>query len=113
MQRGHCSFCKKKKGIQVPKSEQHMWLECENKGQSLAWETAKRTWYGTSTRNWPDISLGSTRGAAALAFEMYDRKGAEGLCILITMTTRAIWKSRSKNSINDQDVASCEASEVL
>jgi hypothetical protein len=37
-ERAFCSFCKKKEGVQVLENENHLWLECENNGQSLAWE---------------------------------------------------------------------------
>src|SRR5258708_21774786 len=65
------------------------------------------------TRVWPNISLGLIRDAATISFENDHRKDSERLCILISMTIWAIWKSRNKNSINDQDVASCEAKETL
>jgi hypothetical protein len=38
-------------------------------------------------------------------------KDSERLRILISMTIWAIWKSRNKNSINDQDVAPSETRE--
>ncbi len=80
-------------------SEQHMWLDCENNGQALEWVTAKNMWHRATSRNWPVILRGLIRGAA--------------LRILISMTIWAIWKSRNKNSITGQDVASSETREAL
>lgn len=31
----------KKEGTETLETEQHIWLECDNNGQSIAWETAK------------------------------------------------------------------------
>src|SRR5258708_23463706 len=70
-------------------------------------------WRKTTTRAWPNISLGLIRGVAAISFKNDHSKDSERLRILISMTIWAIWKSRNKNSINDQDVASCEAKETL
>jgi len=95
------SFYKKKKGIQILENEQHMWLECENNGQSLAWDTVMSTWNKTTTRNWPNISLGLIRGSAAISFEEDFNTDSERVRILISMTIWAIWKSINKNSIND------------
>ena len=67
-------------------------------------------WKKTTMRAWPNISLGLIRGAAAISFESDHSKDSEMLRILISMT---IWKSRNKNTKNDQDVASCEAKETL
>jgi len=39
--RVHCSFCKKKGLPDTIESEQHMWIDCENNGQSQAWETSR------------------------------------------------------------------------
>jgi len=111
--RAYCSFCKKKKAVEITESEQHMWLDCENNGQSLAWETARKIWIKTTDRTWPTISMGLIRGAAALSFEYDYSKDSERLRILISMTIWAIWKSRNKNSINDQDVTTNETREAL
>ena len=43
--RALCAFCKKKRNIEVVETEQHMWLECNNSGQALAWETSLRDMY--------------------------------------------------------------------
>ena len=40
-------------------------------------------------------------------------KDSERLCILISMTVWAIWKSRNKITINNQDVAPGEATSTL
>jgi hypothetical protein len=63
--RAHCSFCKKKDSIETLEDEQHMWLDCQNNGQTLAWNTAKRIWGKTTSRDWPNITTGLIRGAAA------------------------------------------------
>ena len=76
------------------------------------WEIARTTWEKTTSRPWPNVSLGPIRGAAALSFEDDYRKDSERLRILISMTIWAIWKSRNKYSINDQDVASIETGET-
>ena len=86
--RAFCSICKKRKSIEVIESEQHIWLECENNGQSAAWEIARTIWEKTTPRPWPNISLGLIRGAAALSFENDYSKDSERLRILISMT---IW----------------------
>jgi len=112
-ERAYCSFCKKKKNIEIIESEQHMWMECENSGQSLAWETTRKIWRKTTNRTWPTISMGLIRGAAALSYEHDFSKDSERLRILISMTIWAIWKSRNKNSINDQDVTANETREAL
>ena len=57
--------------------------------------------------------MGLIRGVAALSFEDDYGKDSERLRILISMTIWAIWKSRNKNSINNQDVSSNETREVL
>src|SRR5258708_11180822 len=70
-------------------------------------------WRKTTTRAWPNISLGLIRGAAAISFEDDHKKDSERLRTLISMTIWAIWKSRNKNSINDQDVGPNEADATL
>ena len=111
-ERAMCSLCRKT-NINVLESEQHMWLECENNGQELAWETTKNTWRKTTDRNWPNITADLIRGAPALSFEHDFSKDAERLRILITVTIWAIWKSRNKSAITNQDVAPSETSEIL
>jgi hypothetical protein len=99
--------------VDVLENEQHMWLECRNNGQDRAWVKAREIWGKTTTRNWPDLSLGMIKGAAALSFEHDQNKDSERLRILISMTVWAIWKTRNKNSINNQEVSTGEASEEL
>ena len=94
-------------------SEQHLWLECTNNGQGQAWELAQTIWRKTTDRQWPNISLGLIRGVAALSFENDLSKDSKRLCILISMTVWAIWKSRNKNSINNQDISQAETREAL
>jgi len=53
------------------------------------------------------------REAPALSFEHDFSKDAEGLRILITVTIWAIWKSRNKSAITNQDVAPSETREIL
>jgi len=90
-----------------------MWLECENNGQALAWETVRTIWQKTISRTWPNISTGLIKGIVALPFEYDLSKDSERPRILISMTIWAIWKSRNKHSILDQDVASSETRAVL
>jgi len=111
--RAKCSFCKKAQNAEVIESEQHMWLDCVNSGQAHAWETAENTWRKTSNREWPIITLGLIRGSATLTYEKDFNKDSERIRILISMTIWAIWKSKIKNSINDQDVTIHETSQVL
>jgi len=40
--RAYCSFCKKKGLPDVIENGQHMWMDCENNGQTQAWETTRR-----------------------------------------------------------------------
>jgi len=40
-ERAFCSFCRKADNLDIIENEQHMWLECRNNGQNLAWDTAK------------------------------------------------------------------------
>ena len=49
----------------------------------------------------------------AISFIDDHNRDSERLCILISMTIWAIWKSRNKNSINNQDIATNETREVL
>ena len=66
-----------------------------------------------SARAWPDISAGLIRGAVAVSFKHDHNRDPERLRILIFMTLWAIWKSRNKNSIRNQDAAANETREVL
>jgi hypothetical protein len=112
-ERAFCSLCKKKNDIQVLESEQHLWLNCENNGQRMAWIMAENVWKKTTSRNWPVLTTGLIKGASAITFENDSNKDSERLRILISMTIWAIWKSRNKNTISDQDVAQQEATETL
>jgi len=88
--RAHCSSCKKRRKFDTMESEQYMWLECENNGQALAWETARSIWQKTTSRTWPNISTGLIKGIAALSFEDDLSKDSERLRILVSMTIWAI-----------------------
>ena len=111
--RAHCAFCKKKRNREIVETEKHMWLECDNSGQAQAWEMSEKIWNKSTDRAWPTISLGLIRGAAALTFENDMTKDSERLRILISMTIWAIWKSKLKISINNQDVAPSETTQTL
>ncbi len=112
-QRAYCSFCKKAQNVKIIETKQHMWLEYIHSGQAQAWEMTEKTWQKTSDIEWPPITLGLIRGSAALTFEKDFNKDSERLHILISMTTWAIWKSKIKNSINDQDVTTQETTQTL
>ena len=90
-----------------------MWLECEKNGQTLAWEITRNIWRKTTDRNWSEITTGLIRGAPALYFEHDYTKDSERLRILITMTIWAIWKTRNKCAINNQDITPTETGEAL
>jgi len=96
--------------LEIMESEQHMWLECEK-----PWRGKQQGSFGRKTisRTWPNISTGLIKGIAALSFEDDLSKDSERLRVLISMTIWAIWKSRNKNSILDQDVAPSKTREVL
>ena len=111
-ERAMCSPCRKR-GTVVMESEQHMWLDCEHNRQALAWEIARKVWYKSTDRRWPDISTGLIRGIPALSFEHDYTKDSERLRILIALTIWAIWKTRNKFAITDQDIAPTEARETL
>jgi len=111
--RAHCSFCKKKGLPDTIESEQHMWIDCENNGQSQAWETSRRIWRKTTDRPWPIISTGLIRGTTALSFKDDLSKDSERLRILISMTIWSIWKSRNENTINNRDVTPGETTGLL
>ncbi len=81
-ERAMCSPCRKR-GVDVLESEQHMWLECEYNGQTLAWEIARNAWRKATDRDWPNISAGLIRGAPVLSFEHDYTKDSERLRILI------------------------------
>ena len=66
-----------------------------------------------SIRNWPAISLGLIKGSAAITFHDDRNSDSERLRILISMTLWAIWKSRNKNTINNQDVVPNGTIEIL
>ena len=70
-------------------------------------------WRKTTDRQWPNISMGLIRGVAALSFENDLSKDSERIRNLISMTVWTIWKSRNKNSINDQDISQAEIRETL
>ena len=80
---------------------------------NMAWETTRIIWEKSTERPWPDISIGLIRRAAVITFENDYSKDSERLRIVISMTLWARWKSRNKNTINDQDVAPGEASSTL
>ena len=96
IERALCSFCRKKQNTNVVETEKHMWLECQNSGQEQAWNMAERAWRRLTNKEWPNITLGLVRGAAALTFEDDFNRDSERLRILITMTIWAIWKSKLK-----------------
>ena len=104
-ERAYCVACQKQASVGIIESEPHLWLECRNNGQNMAWETARNIWQKSTERPWSDISIGLIRGAPAVTFENDHTKDSERLHILISMTVWAIWKSRNKNTINNQDVA--------
>ncbi len=112
-ERAFCSFCKRKENVEVLENEQHIWINYVNSGQHLAWETSRTVWEKTTSRPWPRILIGLIRGTVALTLESDNKKDTEKLCILISMTMWAIWKSRNKNSINNQDIAICKTSALL
>jgi ribonuclease HI len=86
-ERALCSFCKKKQNTDVIETEKHMWLDCENSGQAQVWNVSERTWRRSTDREWPTITLGLIRGAAALTFEEDFSKDSERL--RISVDTRA------------------------
>jgi len=85
-ERAHCSFCKRRNDEETIESEQHMWLDCKNNGQTQAWETARKIWQKCTPRPWPLLSIGLIRGAPAVAYENDFNKDAERLRTLISMT---------------------------
>jgi len=40
-ERTFCSLCKKMTDTEIIESKQHIWLECENNRQNLAWTSAE------------------------------------------------------------------------
>ena len=111
-ERAKCSPCRKR-GLDTLESKQHMWLECKNNGQMLAWEIAKKTWHKTTDRNWPDLTVGLIRGSPALAFENDITKDSERLHILISSAIWDIWKMRNRSAISNQDIAPIETGKYL
>ena len=109
----HCSFCKRINDEETIESEQHMWLDCENNGQTQAWETTRKIWQKWTPRPWPLLLISLIRGAPALSYEDDFNKDAERLRTLISMTIWSIWKSRNKNTILNQDVTPNETRETL
>jgi len=112
-EKAFCPFCKKRRNIEIVETEQHLWLECENSGQAQAWNTTRELWHKSTTRDWPDTNLGLIRGTAALTFDHDMNKDSERLRILISMTVWAIWKSKIKISIQNQDVTPNETTQIL
>jgi len=112
-ERAFCSFCRKITGEDTLESEQHLWLSCEHNGQRQTWETTTNIWRKTTLRDWLAISLGLIRGSAVITFNDDHNSDSERLRILISMTLWAIWKSRNKNTINNQDVVPNETREIL
>jgi len=52
------------------------------------------------------------KGATALVFDNDYNRDSKRLCILIYMITWAIWKSRNKNAISNQDISPIETKEI-
>ena len=90
-----------------------MWLECTNSGQAQAWKLTEKIWRKSSDCDWPPISVGLIRGLAALTFNKDYNKDSERIRILIALTTWAIWKSKIKISMNDQDASPHETTQTL
>ena len=67
-----------------------MWLECNNSGQAQSWDLTEKFWRKTTDRDWPIITMGLIRGAAALSFEQDTSKDLVRLRTLISMTIWAI-----------------------
>jgi hypothetical protein len=109
-ERANCPFCKRNRNIEVTKTEEHLWLECDNSGQAQAWHTAHKLWRESTNRNWPDITIGMIRGAVAISLDTNTCKDLERL---ITITIWTIWKSKLKISINNQDVDPNEMTQQL
>ena len=112
-QKASCSVCKRRRGWDMSESEEHLWLQCEYNGQQMAWDTAKRIWNKSTDRDWPNISMGLIKGAPAMAFEHDNNKDSQRLKILISLTTWAIWKSRNKSTMNNEEISTIEAKETL
>jgi len=112
-QKAHCSICKRRQGWEITESEEHMWIQCEYNGQLLAWDMAKRIWNKSTDRDWPNISMGLITGIPALAYENDYMKDSERIRIIISLTTWAIWKTRNKSAMNNQEVTMIKARETL
>ena len=111
--RAHCSFCKRRNSEETIESKQHMWLDCENNGQTQAWEMTRKIWQKCTPRPWPLLLIGLIRGAPTVAYENDFNKDTERLRTLISMTIWSIWKSRNKSTILNQDIAPNETRETL
>ena len=111
--RAYCSYCKEKGLPNTIENEQHLWLECAHNGQSQAWETTRSIWGKTTSRTWPNMTTDLIRGITALSFIDDFTKDSERLRILVSMTIWAIWKSRNKNTIQNQVVTPNETRETL
>ena len=112
-ERARCSFCKRKDNTEITKTEQRMWLECENNGKTLAREATKKIQQKSTPRPCPILSIGLIRGSPALSFGNDFKKDSERLRILLSMTIWAIRKSRDNNTILNQDVTRSETRETL
>ena len=112
-QKANCATCKRKRGWEISENENHLWLQCKYNGQMLAWDMAKRAWNKSMDREWLIITMGLIKGAPTLAYEHDFNKDSERLRILISLTTWAIWKSRNKSTMNNQEITTIEARETL
>jgi len=74
---------------------------------------AKRIWNKSMDRDWLNISMGLIKGIPALAYENDYTKDSERIRIIISLTTWAIWKTRNKSTMNNQEVTTIEARETL
>jgi len=88
-----------------------MWPECVHNGQSQVRETTRGIWGKTTSRTLPDMTTDLIRGITALSFK--DDLTRDLLCILVSMTIWAIWKSRNENTLQDQVVTPNETRETL
>jgi len=70
-------------------------------------------WGKTTSRTWPNMTTDLIRGITAQSFKEDLTKDSERLRILVSMTIWAIWKSRNKNTIQDQVVTPNETRETL
>ena len=70
-------------------------------------------WGKTTSRTRPNMTTDLIRGITAQSFKDDLTKDSERLRILVSMTIWAIWKSRNKNTIQDQVVTPNETRETL